>query len=60
MFAMGFGGALCDRIGRRRAMRVGSRSILVAFIAFFPLILSGHVVLISMWAIHAGPETYGE
>jgi hypothetical protein len=32
----------------------------VAFIAFFPLILSGHVVLISMWAIHAGPETYGE
>lgn len=46
MFAMGFGGALCDRIGRRRAMLVGSRSMLAAFIVFFPLILSGHIVLI--------------
>ncbi|GGD64410.1 MFS transporter [Caballeronia grimmiae] len=48
MVAMGFGGALCDRIGRRRAMLIGSRSMLAAFIVFFPLILSGHVVLIGV------------
>ncbi|MEZ2352470.1 MFS transporter [Caballeronia sp. RCC_10] len=48
MVAMGFGGALCDRIGRRRAMLVGSRSMLAAFIVFFPLILSGHLVLIGV------------
>jgi MFS family permease len=48
MVAMGFGGALCDRIGRRRAMLLGSRSMLVAFIVFFPLILSGHVLLIGL------------
>jgi MFS family permease len=48
MFAMGFGGALCDRIGRRRAMLTGSRSMLAAFIVFFPLILSGHIVLMGV------------
>jgi MFS family permease len=48
MVAMGFGCALCDRIGRRRAMLLGSRSMLVAFIVFFPLILSGHVLLIGL------------
>ena len=48
MVAMGVGGALCDRIGRRRAMLVGSRSMLAAFVVFFPMILSGHVVLIGL------------
>ncbi|WP_183082293.1 MFS transporter [Paraburkholderia sp. BL23I1N1] len=48
MFAMGFGGALCDRIGRRPAMLVGSRTMLIAFLAFFPLILSGHIIVIAV------------
>jgi MFS family permease len=48
MFAMGIGGALCDRIGRRRAMLIGSRSMLAAFIVFFPLVLSGHTWLIAL------------
>jgi MFS family permease len=48
MLAMALGGALCDRIGRRRAMLVGSRSMLAAFIVFFPLILSGHTLLIGV------------
>jgi predicted MFS family arabinose efflux permease len=43
MFAMAVGGALSDRIGRRSAMLVGSRTMLVAFVAFFPLVSSGHV-----------------
>ena len=47
MFAMGIGGALCDRIGRRSAMLVGSRTMLLAFIVFFPLILSGNTLLIA-------------
>jgi MFS family permease len=46
-FCVGIGGALCDRIGRRPAMLVGSRTMLLAFIAFFPLILSGNTFLIA-------------
>ncbi|SAK82480.1 major facilitator transporter [Caballeronia temeraria] len=48
MIAMGVGGALCDRMGRRRAMLIGSRSMLAAFVVFFPLILSGHILLIGL------------
>ena len=48
MFAMAFGGVLCDRIGRRRAMLVGSRTMLIAFIVFFSLILSGNTFLIGV------------
>jgi len=48
MFAMAFGGVLCDRIGRRPAMLVGSRTMLIAFIVFFPLILSGNTLLIGV------------
>jgi MFS family permease len=48
MFAMGIGGALCDRIGRRTAMLVGSRTMLLAFIVFFPLVLSGNTLLIAV------------
>ncbi|MDR5838733.1 MFS transporter [Caballeronia sp. LZ034LL] len=48
MFAMGLGGVLCDRLGRRRAMLAGSRSMLAAFIVFFPLILSGHILLMGL------------
>jgi MFS family permease len=46
MFAMGYGGALSDRIGRRRAMLFGSMAMLVAFLVFFPMILSGNIVVI--------------
>ncbi|HEF4737643.1 MFS transporter [Burkholderia multivorans] len=40
--------ALCDRIGRRRAMLIGSRLMLAAFVVFLPMILSGHITLIGL------------
>ena len=52
MFTMGLGGALSDPPGRRATMLVGSRTMLIAFIAlialiaFLPLVMSGQTLLI--------------
>ena len=64
MFAMGLGGYLCDRIGRRRTFLIGTATMVCAMAAFFPLLNTGNIILIgvaiagllSVMQFHAGVQ----
>jgi MFS family permease len=48
MVAIGLGGSLCDRIGRKTTMLIASRILLVAMLGFFPLIMTAQPLLMGL------------
>lgn len=48
MFMMAIGGNLSDRIGRRKTMLIGMSCLVVAMMAFFPLLHTGNIVIIGI------------